>query len=172
MSIDTIDTSARSFNQFYRPDPFIDDFVSGTTVLPLFDSCDALSGGPPAILSIYQIKKAALCFLSRLLDLVWSMKQKVILKKNACFLLFSVKPPRHRQTCGNWANTINVACGVALWAGNDSGWVKAGDVGHDEEDLARRGTGGGGVGDNWRGYRGCVWQGVWWGGDGNGGLGW
>ena len=60
--IDTIDTSARSFNQFYRPDPFIDDFVSGTTVLPLFDSCDASSGGPPAILSIYQIKKTTLCF--------------------------------------------------------------------------------------------------------------
>jgi len=48
-------------------------------------------------------------------------------------------------------NTINVASGVAMWAGNDSRRVKVGDVGHDEEDLAGRGTGGGVVGDNWRG---------------------
>ena len=54
MSIDTIDTSARSFNQFNQPDPIIDEFVSGTTVLPFFDSSDALSGGPPAVLSIFE----------------------------------------------------------------------------------------------------------------------
>ena len=31
--------------------------------------------------------------------------------------------------------------------------MKVEDVAHDEEDLAGRGMSGGGVGDNWRGYR-------------------
>ena len=31
--------------------------------------------------------------------------------------------------------------------------MKVADVGHNEEDLAGRGMSGGGVGDNWRGYR-------------------
>ena len=138
----------QSCRQDLDPDVMTDCFVTETSVQAYFEMNDDIRWSTCGSVDLPNKKKARLRFLSHLLDLVWSTKQKMILKKIACFLLFSVKPPRHRQTCGNWANTINVACGVALWTGNDSGWVKVGDVEHDEEDLAGRGTGGGEMGDN------------------------
>jgi len=84
--VNITDTTSLRRRQDSDPDEMTDFFASETSVQAFFYKNNDLSGGPPAVLLIYQIKKGEVVFLGCLLDIVWSTKQKVILKKIAWFL--------------------------------------------------------------------------------------